>query len=172
MPEIQELFGNNTPVERHQSDSVAARQLSSPPPRRAVLKRGYWKWWLTTLSLLLSVLVLRDLWPEISKLLFGITAISLLASSLGPSRRKSKLFVTRGLVARGIVVSKTSTGVDNSIFEYDYSVAYDSSAGSHTLHYSGGNDESVGDSLTVLYLPERPEKAMLYRDCLHEAVQN
>jgi len=57
MPEIEELLDDKTPVERHQSDSVGDCQLSSPPPRRAVLKREYWQWWLTTVSLLLSALM-------------------------------------------------------------------------------------------------------------------
>ena len=91
---------------------------------------------------------------------------------LSPSRRKSKRFVTRGLVARGIIVTKNEIDIDDSIFSFDYSVAYDSSAGSHTLYFSGYDEYSVGNMVILLYLPERPGETVLYEHCCHKAVEN
>ena len=53
-------------------------------------------------------------------------------------------------------MSKGDTGIDDSVYPRDYSVAYDSTAGPYTFLYSGGDEYAVGDMVTVLYLPERP----------------
>ena len=75
-------------------------------------------------------------------------------------------------MARGIVATKNETGVDESLFDYDYSVAYDSSAGSQNLYFSGYNEYSVGDTIVLLYLPEKPDEAERYDQCWHKGVEN
>ena len=60
-------------------------------------------------------------------------------------------------------MAKTERPVDTGIFSVDCTVSYDSTVGPHTLHVSGHYKWSVGDAVTVLYLPENPSKGVFMR---------
>lgn len=172
MPNNDPQHPDNTPVEPEQSDSGCDRQLNSPPPRRVALRAEYYGWWSTTFCFLLAVVLVAYWSPKVTGFLFCIFILWLLLSSLQVSRQKSKLFVARGVATRGVVVNKTEIGPDESLYSYDYSVAYDSPMGSHKLYFSGYDEYSVGDTLTVLYLPDNPDNAVLYSNCWHVGVEN
>ncbi len=61
------------------------------------------------------------------------------------------------------------------IYTHEYDVAYDTPAGSRALHFPGHQQDgvySVDDVIPVLYLPERPEKAVRYKAAWYRAIGN
>lgn len=88
------------------------------------------------------------------------------------SLRLSKLLVSRGAATRGIVVE---VAAEQCIFHrgYRHLIAYDAPARYYVSCFSEKVERRVGDTLTVLYLPEAPEQAMLYSaytNCFYKAV--
>ena len=110
----------------------------------------------------------EKLWPF--SILFCFIS---LAVFLWHGRRSalSKKLVARGSATRGVAVE--DKGYHNEADSWDWLVAYETTTGSHlTLTLEIGHEElTVGDTLTILYLPEAPKRAMAYMDCYYTAVR-
>lgn len=153
-------------------DWVLDSELASPIPRRVVLRHGYIATAVlcAVLYLGLAVLIFRAEhvtfdWP----FLIPLGVIALLYFAERPQRRLSRLLVSNGSATRGVVVElKYFDGFKGGHVEYV--VAYHTPARRDirvVADYCGFN---VGDTTTVLYLPETPEKAMFYKECHYKAV--
>ena len=87
------------------------------------------------------------------------------------NRRLSRLLVSTGTATRGIIVERKNLGGRGRGGGdlYKFLIAYDTPHGdSKTSCFDTGG--KVGDTLTVLYLPETPEQAKPYRVCSYKAV--
>jgi len=140
-------------------------ELCGPVPRKVVLKDGvikeyysgpFFGLWLFFLlfGALLFFASVEDsnklgMWG--SPLFFGGIALFLLFVR-DRKRRISKLLVARGRATRGVVVDE---------WEAHYKTP-DGSKLELTLESSAW---AIGDVLTILHLPEAPERAMAYTEC-------
>ena len=91
-------------------------------------------------------------------------------------RRRSKFLVSKGLAVCGAVVDwkEVEKGMDGgeTYISHEYTVAYDLPDGG-TLTFSEERltrECYVGQKLTVLYLPQAPEEAILYETAVHRAM--
>ena len=88
-------------------------------------------------------------------------------------RRLCKSLVARGTATRGIVSEriwhKPHRGFRGS---YTYVIGYETPAGGFQCRVHDPMSRRIwrGDTLTVLYLPESPKRAMPYECCLYKAV--
>lgn len=90
-------------------------------------------------------------------------------------RRLSKLLVTKGTAARGVVVSvrrwmKSNYKSESRHPRFDYVIAYETPDRREIKLEEEIDFLPVGQTLTVLYLPEAPEKALPYFRCCYEAL--
>jgi hypothetical protein len=84
-------------------------------------------------------------------------------------RADSKSLVAAGVATRGIVVRKDWVdGEAGGCFEC--TVVYDTASGSRLTLSTGDQKMVAGDTLTILYLPESPNRAKPYRECDYKAV--
>lgn len=154
-------------------------ELACPIPRRVALRWGYIAW-----SLFPAVFIfLFCSWILVSGLemvfwgYFVAGSCSLAFLFLCElERREDRLLVSRGAATRGTVVESHERiiliGTDELVREdrdWKCVIAYDAPARRHITVFRE-RKRWVGDTLTVLYLPEAPEKAKLYEDCCHKAV--
>jgi hypothetical protein len=140
-------------------------ELVSSHPRPAVLKMSYVGMMLGWLALALGLSgLIGNLFPSAIWVVF--------LAFMERSRRKSKLLVTKGVMTRGVFVSATEIEEEaESIFTHDYRVVYGTPTEFYTLSFSGHQQvtkHSVGDVVPVLYLPEHPERGILYEDAWHK----
>lgn len=84
-------------------------------------------------------------------------------------RRFFKSLVSRGVATRGTVVRVEAVENSEGGEAYNCVVAYGTPE-RHGLTMKGYRKFEVGDTLTVLYLPEAPQKAMTYSACDYKAV--
>jgi hypothetical protein len=82
--------------------------------------------------------------------------------------------VIRGTATRGIVAEARRYGTSSprgapATF-YDYVIAYDAPTRFYLKLGHQTFERSVGDALTLLYLPESPQEAMVYEVCAWKAV--
>jgi hypothetical protein len=83
-------------------------------------------------------------------------------------RRQSKLIVTNGIVARGVIVAVYArNGGEDGEVSYDCCIAYSAAGGDHGVTIKDRSKGEIGDVLTMLYLPDRPSTALPYQDCVH-----
>ena len=119
-------------------------------------------------------------WSELSifwKFVLAVSGIALgvlILYAVESSRRFHKLLVSRGTATRGVLLRTTSHMIsdDNGVHHrlYDHVIAYDTPV-RHFLSLEGeSHKRTVRDTLTLLYLPESPERAMLYEHCWYKAV--
>lgn len=159
-------------------------ELSGPIPRRVVLR---W-WYVPMVAILAALLLATAVLLEVAYLGFGVwfdaTKTSHFVGSVSlflfttvfvivrteRNLRLSRLLASRGTATRGIIVESKEFYVSRAgniyrrgVIEYHTQDRRDTKA---TLCAVGEN----GDTLTVLYLPEAPERAMLYKDCYYKAV--
>ena len=84
------------------------------------------------------------------------------------ARRSSRRLVARGIATRGIIVERKWISGRRS-GHWRHVIAYETPE-RQVIDISLGEDRAVGETLTVLYLPESPERAMLYEHCCYDAV--
>lgn len=151
-------------------------ELASPIPRKVVLKRGVMRefFWVSTGSLLLGALFFSVNWVlgggDFFDLVFFFSPVPVLLYRQY-RRRFSNSLVTKGTATRSVVAAKERySGEDWEGFQY--TIAYEITSGYHMTQTVSRKKESwkCGDTLTILYLPESPERAMLYEDCAYKAV--
>lgn len=82
-------------------------------------------------------------------------------------RRVSRTLVEKGIATRGIVLERNAVVVRRSVY-WRHVVGYETPV-LLKIHSMLGHRQ-VGDTLTVLYLPDAPERAMPYERCLYKAV--
>ena len=145
-------------------------ELSFPIPLRAVLKVG---------SVLLLAIVSLFMWGgfflfwkvwDVGGLfLCGWFAIGVSFSySTRPRLSLSKSLVRRGTATRGTVTACKYRSSEHSDWTR-CTIAYDAPA-RRFLTCNLGEGTKIGDTVTILYLPEAPDKAMRYKDCAYKAV--
>ena len=170
-------------------------ELAGPIPRRVVARWGY-----LPMAVLLSFALLGlGLWfyaanlpasavaasaVAVSLLLFGLLFLNLGVPTLfyvcnWQERRLARLLVSSGTAARGIIAECIRNHVQRFGSDFNYLITYHTPAqrnisvsfvGMVPRNPWGFNGREVGDTLTVLYFPEAPEKALLYKDCYYKAV--
>lgn len=155
-------------------------ELAGPIPRRIVLEWGYiagavviavaglYCFWI-----FLSGEAAQSLWLKLFS--GGFSALSL-AGLFGwdLERRHSRLLVGRGTATRGIIVEVTGylahTPRGTPVRRYKCVIAFDTPARHYVKLHNEYSERKVGDTLTILYLPEAPERAMPYMRCCYKAV--
>ncbi|MBI4472474.1 MAG: DUF3592 domain-containing protein [Acidobacteria bacterium] len=154
-------------------------ELACPTPRTVRLKIGpKFKFWVVYLILVLvgnyksvfsfpvfAVVLVLMLIPV---LILGFTFLR---------SGKSRALVSRGVATRGIVEDlEIKEGEDGNYYlmvvTYDTPVAHLATRLEVYERGSSLRPWRVGDTLTILYSPEAPEKAMAYRYCAYKAVRS
>ena len=140
------------------------QELASPIPRQVVLQ---WEYLLIVSFLLAWVFLVLAMLGGVPGFIFSIFGIRMFVL-LEKDRRSSRLFVECGIATRGTIVSVERHWYDGRrgptfIISYDTPTA----PNTYTGHRIGGQ---VGDTLTILYLPEDHREAMPYRACFYKAV--
>lgn len=147
-------------------------ELASPIPRRVVLRRGYIRTavLIAVLFLTLSYVFLFEAREGEWGLFAAVFIIfAVLVSHYERDRRLSRLLVSSGTATRGIIVEHTCIVGNKGHLHWQGVIAYETPA-RREIRLALHGKIKVGNTLTVLYMPETPEKAMLYKECHYKAV--
>ena len=129
----------------------------------------------------LAAVALLTIWEGmlVGVLVMGCIVLGPIVIFCERERRLSKALVSKGLAARGFIAQREfSTGEGMGV---ELVVAFDPDKDigrvrfyrsiDHIFHFSHGSKERrPGDTLTLLYLPEAPNGAKPYEDCVYKAV--
>ena len=150
-------------------------ELASPIPRRVVLKGMFAAGECVSLTFLAAVALLT-IWEGmlVGVLVMGCIVLGPIVIFCERERRLSKVLVSRGLAARGFIVHReVPTGEG---FEVHFAIAYDDDTRRARFYlgisppFGKRKERKPGETLTVLYLPEAPNRAKPYEDCVYKAV--
>ena len=161
-------------------------ELACPIPRRVMLRwryRSHPAFFVAGIFTFLgwSLFMAWRRWNlSLGGVLFGaviFVALVALVFYFDEERELSRLLVSSGTATRGIIVKIMKTYVPRGGSDLQYDIAYDTPARRYIsiafiyhIPPRGFTGRKVGDTLTVLYLPEAPEKAMAYSQCNYKAV--
>jgi hypothetical protein len=163
------------------------RELQYDPPRPIALKTGK----ILTLTLvvfgLISFIVWGFLADELNETLWTGTTISartiplasgvllllVTAAYAVSTERDSRRLVSRGIVARGVVETVERKHGHGATIEVA-AIRYGTPTGTHLVSWTTpclAKTPEVGESVTILYLSERPETAAVYKDSAYRAIE-
>ena len=157
-------------------------ELAAPIPRPTLLRRDYYIGQILgppsfmlfalaiqiTLGLIfgpIGIVQVKEVCTIFLPIIFAFAVMTFFFVEL--ERRSSRKFVQRGTPTRGMIVERKWISGHKS-GHWRHSIAYETPV-RRVTHSSLGDNRKVGETLTVLYLPESPERAMLYEHCCYEA---
>jgi hypothetical protein len=149
-------------------------ELAAPVPRAVRLRGDYFVALLSVVFplALLTWAFLDDLRERPALLWLMAAAWMAMMAWVERLRRRSKVLVQRGVATRGSVVSsRRRDPIRREPGGWSCVVAVEAPQPCYVLAMWGDDVRTrrVGDTVTVLYLPESPEWAMCYADCWYEA---
>ena len=158
-------------------------ELAFPIPRRVVIKRMFAAGHYVSLTFLAALALFAILGGmPVSVLVMGCIGLGPFVIYLERERQLSKALVSKGLAVPGFIVQREFVPTEGDELGVESVVAYGPDEDirhvrflrsiNHIFHWVAprSKERRPGDTLTLLYFPEAPERAKPYEDCVYKAV--